>query len=111
MKVYLAAQVFSNRVACALTVQGNTGTKETAKFVKHMNDFFYCLIANKVQTKFESRSVYHAPDNHRLVWLKNVFLKSFQNWKKLAMSQTDVSERNVRSILSVIRHGRAYRFV
>ena len=29
MRVYLAAQVFSNRVACAM-----------AKFVKHMNDFF-----------------------------------------------------------------------
>lgn len=39
MRVYLAAQVFSKRVACAFTVQGNTGTKETAKFVKHMNDF------------------------------------------------------------------------
>ena len=40
MRVYLAAQVFSNRVACAMTVQGKAGTEETAKFVKHMNDFF-----------------------------------------------------------------------
>ena len=89
----MAAQVFSNRVACALTVQGNTGTKETAKFVKHMNDFFDCLNANKVHTKFEFRSVYRAPDDHSLVWLKNVFLKYFQAWKKWAMSQTDVSEK------------------
>ena len=78
MRVYLAAQVFSNRVACALTVQGNTKTKETAKFVKHMNDFFDCLNANKVHTKFEFRSVYRAPDDHRLVWLKMCFLSIFR---------------------------------
>ena len=40
MRVYSAAQVFSNRVACALTVQGKPGTEETALFIKHMNGFF-----------------------------------------------------------------------
>ena len=90
MRVYLAAQVFSNRVACALTVQGKPGTEETAKFVKHMNDFFDCLNANRVFTKFEFKSVYRAPDDRRLIWLKNEFLKYFQDWEKWAMSQMDV---------------------
>ena len=40
MRVYLAAQVFSNRVATAITIQGKRGTEETAKFVQNMNDFF-----------------------------------------------------------------------
>lgn len=93
MRVYLAAQVFSNRVACAMTVQGKAGTEETAKFVKHMNDFFDCLNANKVYTKFQFRSVYRAPDDQRLVWLKSEFIKYFEDWKKWAMSQTDVSEK------------------
>ena len=52
-RVYLAAQVFSNRVACAMTIQGREGTKETAKFVKNMNDFFNCMNPNRVYTKFE----------------------------------------------------------
>ena len=33
MRVYLAAQVLSNRIACALTVQGKAGTGETAKLI------------------------------------------------------------------------------
>lgn len=40
MRVYLAARVFSNRVATAITIQGKRGTEETAKFVQNMNDFF-----------------------------------------------------------------------
>ena len=60
MRVYLAAQVFSNRVALALSVQGKVGTEETEKFVKNINDFFDCLNAN------------------------------FQDWKEWAMSQVDV---------------------
>lgn len=83
--------MFSNRVACALTVQEKPGTQETAKFVRNMNDFFDCLNANKVFTKFEFKSVYRSPDDRRLIWLKTEFLKYFQDWQKWAMSQTDVS--------------------
>ena len=60
MRVYLAAQVhvYSNRVACALTVQGKPGTEETAMFVKHMNDYFYCLNANRVFTTSFTQSLH-----------------------------------------------------
>ena len=61
MRVYLPAQVFSNRVAFALQVQGKPGTAETTKFVKNMNDFFDCLNANKICTQFEFKSVYRTP--------------------------------------------------
>ena len=91
MRVYLAAQVFSNRVAAAITMQGKEGTEETAKFVKNMNDFFDCLNANKIYTQYEFRSVYRTPLDVRLYWLENDFLKYFQDWKNWAMNQTDVS--------------------
>lgn len=50
MRVYLAAQVFSNIVTNAITIQGKRGTEETAKFVTNMNEFFECLNANRVFT-------------------------------------------------------------
>ena len=67
MRVYLAAQVFSNRVACAMTIQGRKGTKETAKFVKNMNDFFEYMNANRVYTKFEFISLYPSSNDGRLM--------------------------------------------
>ena len=76
MRVYLAAQVFSNRVANAITIQGKRGTEETAKFVRNMNDFFDCLNANRVFTQFEFKSVYRSPHDRRLVWLEGEFLQS-----------------------------------
>ena len=86
MRVYLAAQVFSNRAACALTVQGKSGTEETAMFVKHMNDFFDCLNANNFFTKFEFKSVYRSPNDRRLIWLKTEFMKYFTPQKLLIKS-------------------------
>ena len=91
MRVYLAAQVFSNRVACALTVQGKQGTEETAMLVKHMNDFFDCMNANRVFTKFEFKSVHRSPDDRWLISLKTEFLKYFQDWEKWVMNQNDVT--------------------
>ena len=108
MRVYLAAQLFSNRVACAMMVQGKAGTEETAKFVKHMDDFFDCLNANRIYTKFEFKSVYRAPDDSRLVWLKFEFLKYFQDWEKWAMSQTDVPKKERKKYFI---GGNVYKFV
>ena len=90
MRVCLAAQVFSNRVANAITIQGKRVTEETAKFVRNMNDFFDCLNANRVFTQFEFKSVYRSPHDRRLVWLEGEFLKYFQDGKNWAMNQTDV---------------------
>ena len=61
MRVYLAAQVFSNRVANAVTIQGKGVTEETAKFVRNMNEFSDCLKAKRVFTQFEFKSVYRSP--------------------------------------------------
>ena len=58
MRVYLNVQVFSSRVAHAITEQGKPGIQETVKFVKHMNDFFDCLNSNRINTQFECKSVY-----------------------------------------------------
>lgn len=91
MRVYLAAQVFSNRVAYAITAQNKAGTQETAKFVQHMNDFFDCMNANRVYTQFEFKSVYHVPNDRRLEWLEKEFLQYFMDWRVWAMSQTDVT--------------------
>ena len=89
--MYLAVQVFSNRVANAITIQGKRGTEETVKFVRNMNVFFFdCLNANRVFTRFEFKSVYRSPHDRRLVWLEGEVLKYFQNWKNCAMNQTDV---------------------
>ena len=90
MRVYLAAQVFSNRVAYAITVQDTPGTQETAKFVQHMNDFFDCVNANDVHTQFEYKSVYRSSNDRRLEWLEKEFLKYFIDWKAWAMSQIHV---------------------
>lgn len=90
MRVYLAAQVFSNRVAHAITEQGKPGTEETVKFVQNMNDFFDCLNANRIYTQYEFKSVYRTPTDRRLHWLENDFLKYFQDWKDWAMGQEDV---------------------
>ena len=90
MRVYLAAQVFSNRAAHAITEQGKPGTEETVKFVQNMNDFFDCLNANRMYTQYEFKSVYHTPTDRRLHWLENDFLKYFQDWKDWAMGQEDV---------------------
>ena len=68
MRVYLAAQVFSNRVAHAITEQGKPGTQETVKFVKHMNDFFDCLNANRINTQFEFKSVYRTQLDGYIGW-------------------------------------------
>ena len=79
MRVYLAAQVFSKRVAHAITEQGKPGTEETVKFVKHMNDFFDCLKGNRINTRFEFKSVYRTQLDGRLQCLENDFLKYFQD--------------------------------
>ena len=50
MKVYLAAQVFSNRVAFALQVQGKPGTAERTKFVKNMTDFFFLIVLMQIKS-------------------------------------------------------------
>ena len=88
--MYLAAQVFSNRVANAITIKGKGGTEETAKFVRNMNEFFDCLNANRVFPQFEFKSIYQSPFDRRLVWLEGEFLKYFQDWKNWAMNHTDV---------------------
>ena len=82
MRVYLAAQVFSNRVANPTIIQGKGSTEEATKFVRNMNEFFDCLNANKVFTQFEFKSVYrdhHYPLSRRLVWSEGEFLKYFQD--------------------------------
>ena len=73
MRVYLTVQVFSNRVAHAITEQGKPGTQETVKFVKHMNDFFDCLNANRINTQFEFKNVYCTQLDGRLHWLEDDF--------------------------------------
>ena len=93
MRVCLAAQVFSNRVAFALQVQGKPGTAETTKFVRNLNDFFDCLNANKICKQFEFESVYQTPIYRRLHWLENDFLNYFQDCRVWALSQQDVPGR------------------
>ena len=85
MKVNLAAQVFSRRVAEHLQQEYGDNVRETVQFLNHMNRFFDCLNTRHL---YEGRDTgnsdldpYTDPNDPRLHYLEETFLGYFEEWK------------------------------
>ena len=86
MKVKLATQVLSRSVALALEESGNSEVLGTAEFCRMMNDFFDCTNVRSLREHERKRNdlikPYTAVDDDRFGWLRDVFLKYLENWKR-----------------------------
>jgi hypothetical protein len=86
MKVKLATQVLSRSVALALEESGNSEVLGTVEFCRMMNDFFDCTNVRSLWEHERKRNdlikPYTAVDDDRFGWLRDVFLKYLENWKR-----------------------------
>ena len=86
MKVKLATQVLSRSVALALEESGNSEVLGIAEFCRMMNDFFDCTNVRSLREHERKRNdlikPYTAVDDDRFGWLRDVFLKYLENWKR-----------------------------
>ena len=86
MKVKLATQVLSRSVAIALRESDNEEVCGTAMFCQMLNDFFDCTNVRSTTEYNRKKNMmikpYSSCDDERLTWLKEVFLKYLQDWKK-----------------------------
>ena len=110
MKVKIATQVLSRSVALALEGSGNSEVLGTAKFCRMMNDFFDYTNVRSLQEHERKRidliKPYTAVDDHRFCWLRDVFLKYLEDWKKPTLerdSQYSADDRG-KMILSTQTH-------
>ena len=91
MKVKLATQMLSRSVALALEGSGNSEVLGTAKFCRMMNNFFDCTNVRSLQEHEKKRNdlikPYTAVDDHRFGWLRDVFLKYLEDWKKSTLER------------------------
>ena len=85
MNVRLAVQVLSACVAHVLTEYYTVETHGTAEIISMMNKFFDCLNTRSYQEHIKKRKddvkPYTLVDDPRFDWLKNDFIKYFDNWK------------------------------
>lgn len=88
MRVDLAAQVLSKSVADAFQYYGNLETAETERFIRLVDRFFDCLNVRSVSewvTKLKpDRKPYYSPDDKRIKWLKDEFVKYLTDWESFA---------------------------
>jgi len=86
MNVKLAAQVLSTTVSKTIKAYGSPESAGTAKFCEMMDTFFDIVnIRNKTEyvTKLKPNlEPISSPDDPRLSWLLNDFLRYFEHWKK-----------------------------
>ena len=86
MRVSLAAEIMSEKVACALERYVGPHTSETVKFIRIMNKFFDCVntrnLSEAARTRNENKRVYTSPDDEHLNWLTGEFLDYFTTWKE-----------------------------
>ena len=86
MRVSLAAEIMSEKVACALERYVGPHTSETVKFIRIMNKFFDCMntrnLSEAARTRNENKRAYTSPDDERLNWLTGEFLDYFTAWKE-----------------------------
>ena len=92
MKVKLAVQVLSNSVAVALKCHFPNGEADkSTEFCSMVNSFFDCADVRSLTEFKEKRKDMVAPyvsvDDERFQWLKCVFLKYLNDWKKSALSR------------------------
>ena len=84
MNVKLAAQILSSLVGNILKEFGPPEASGTAEFCVLMDTFFDCLnVRNKEEYKIKRKpnlKPYSHVNDERISWLKNEFLRYFQEW-------------------------------
>ena len=97
MTVSLAVQVLSKSVYDALVMQGDTATVQTRNLVFMMNKFFDCLNVSKFrpETPGVNRDLlpYTSPNDPRISWLKDEFLKFINDWKEETDGHLELPKR------------------
>lgn len=91
MKVKLAVQVLSKSVAIALRETEKEDVTGTAEFCEMMNGFFDCTnvrsLTEHIRKKNPFIMPYESPEDERLTWLKDVFLKYMESWKQSTLAR------------------------
>ena len=86
MKVKLAVQVLSRTVSTCLVESDDPSVIGTAIFCQMINDFFDCSNVRSLKEHQAKRNdrikPYESPDDERLVWMKDTFLKYLEDWKE-----------------------------
>ena len=86
MKLSLAAQVLSTTVANALEMVYGDRTSATTEFIRHMDKFFDCLNVRNLnegqQKRKDNLKPFTDPNDPRLDYLTDDFLKYFEDWKQ-----------------------------
>ena len=84
MNVRLAVQILSSTVSKVLSTYGPPEAAETATFCAMMDSFFDITNIRNTEECTRKRKAFLKPfsttDDHRFSWLKNVFLKYFEDW-------------------------------
>jgi hypothetical protein len=108
MKVKLATQVLSRSVALALEESGNSDVLETAELCRMMNDFFDCTNVRSLREHERKRNElikpYTAVDDDRFCWLRDVFLKYLENWKRSTIERAGQYSADDREGLQISVH-------
>ena len=85
MNIKLAVQVLSSTIGNVLQEFGPSDAAETAKFCALMDQFFDCTnVRNTKEHVYKRKSFlkpYVSDDDKRFIWLREVFLKYFSDWK------------------------------
>ena len=85
MNVKLAVQVLSSTIGNVLLEFGPSDAAETAKFCTLMDLFFDCTNVRNTKEHVHKRKPFLKPyvsvDDERFVWLREVFIKYFSDWK------------------------------
>ena len=86
MNVRLAVQVLSSTMGNVLLEFGPPDAAETAKFCTLMDQFFDCTNVRNTREHIHKRKPFLKPyasvNDERFVWLTEVFLKYFSDWKE-----------------------------
>jgi hypothetical protein len=85
MKVKLAVQVLSRTVSTCLLEIDDPSVVGTAMFCQMVNDFFDCCNVRSTTEHERKRNErikpYESVDDERLLWMKDTFMKYFDDWK------------------------------
>ncbi len=85
MKVRFAVQVLSRTVSTCLLECADPSVVGTAMFCQMINDFFDCTNVRATSEHERKRNErikpYQSTNDDRLVWMKETFLKYFEDWK------------------------------
>ena len=91
MKVKLAVQVLSKSVAIALRETAKEDIIGTAEFCEMMNGLFDCTNVRSLTEHVRKKNAFIKPygsvEDERLTWLKDVFLKYLESWRRQSVKE------------------------